>query len=137
MSVFLERIRAFAQERGISLRKISIDAGVSDAYMSNSLKKGSNPSIDFVSKIIDNYPELNPFWLLTGKGNMIIPPNMVAEEIENYRISKTIDEIIDDKIDVKLKTLRSKIQEMIAQEIEREREALKEIQFSKDKESDR
>ncbi len=118
MSIFLERIQKYAQSKKISLRQVSLDAGLSGAYMSNSLKQGSNPSIDLISKIIEKYPDLNPYWLLTGKGNMIINSNMVAENELSYWInSKTIDELIDDKIDIKLSALNGKIREMIAHEI--------------------
>ena len=118
MSIFLERIQKYAQSKKISLRQVSLDVGLSGAYMSNSLKQGSNPSIDLVSKIIDKYPDLNPYWLLTGKGNMIINSDMVAETELSYWVnSKTIDELIDDKIDIKLRTLSGRIREMIVHEI--------------------
>lgn len=132
MSIFLERIKAYVKEKDLSLRQVSLAVGLSGAYLSNSLKQGSAPSVDIISKIIDKYPDLNPFWLLTGKGDMIIEGDLVQESASHYRTSKTIDEIIDDKIDVKLKTLGSKIREMIAHEMEGELEkALRDIQNDK------
>lgn len=134
MSIFLERIKAYVKEKDLSLRQVSLAVGLSGAYLSNSLKQGSTPSVDIISKIIDKYPDLNPFWLLTGKGDMIVEDDLVQESASHYRTSKTIDEIIDDKIDVKLKTLGSKIREMIAHEMEGELEkALRDIQTVRDK----
>lgn len=134
MSIFLKRIKAYAKEKDLSLRQVSLRIGLSGAYLSNSLKQGSTPSVEIISKIIDKYPDLNPFWLLTGNGNMIMPSNSVQEGDPTYKISKTIDEIIDDKIDIKLKTLRGKIREMIVLEMEDELEkTLRELQSMKDK----
>lgn len=132
MSVFLERIKVFAKQKDLSLRQVSLDAGLSGAYLSNSLKQGSTPSVEIIAKIIDNYPELNPSWLLTGKGSMIVKSNLIGEIENSYSINKTIDELIDDKIDIKLTILSPKIREIIAREIEGGLEkALREFQFIK------
>lgn len=52
------------------------DSGITDIY---------------ISQILDVYPDLNPSWLLTGKGPMILEPdamNIVAEPVVSYRKSK-------------------------------------------------
>lgn len=135
MSPFLERIKAYAKEKELSLRQVSLSVGLSGAYLSNSLKQGSTPSVEIISKIIDKYPDLSPYWLLTGKGSMIINADLVGEIEQTYRTSKSIDEIIDDKIDIKLITLSPKIRKMVAKEIEEKLgEVLKELQSPKDKE---
>lgn len=134
MSFFLERIKAYAREKELSLRQVSLSVGLSGAYLSNSLKQGSTPSVEIISKIIDKYPDLSPYWLLTGKGSMIIKSDLVGEIEQTYRTSKSIDEIIDDKIDMKLITLIPKIREIATQEIEDKLgEVLKELQSLKDK----
>lgn len=35
------------------------------------IKTNSNLRSDFLAKIIETYPEINPYWLLTGKGEML------------------------------------------------------------------
>ena len=136
MSVFLERIKMYAKKKDLSLRHISLSIKLSGAYLSNSIKQGSIPSVEIISKIIDKYPDLSPYWLLTGKGSMIIKSGLVEEIEQTYRISKSIDEIIDDKIDMKLITLSPKIRKIVAQEMEGKlAKALKEFQSLKDKDN--
>lgn len=125
MSIFLERIRAFAEKKKISLRQLSMSVGLSGAYLSNSLKQGSAPSVDIISKIIDEYPDLNPYWLLTGKGDMITDLKEEDRNEDNQWQNQSIDEIIDNKIDVRLKGLSGIIRELIINEMEDELERAK------------
>ena len=132
MSIFLERIRAFADNQNISLRQLSMSVGLSGAYLSNSLKQGSAPSVEIISKIIEKYPSLNPFWLLTGKGKMLNSGSETVNLPDNTEEIQSIDDIIDQKIDRKLKGLGGIVRELIINEMEDElSRAKKEIDKSK------
>lgn len=125
MSTYLERIRAYAIHKNISLSNVSIAAGKSGAYLSNSIKQGSIPSVEFVSKIIDLYPDLNPNWLLTGKGRMVLNQEEIEKLRANAELTLTIDELIDKKIDDRLKAVTEGIRELIIHQIEHEVETTK------------
>ncbi|MDD4032448.1 MAG: S24 family peptidase [Bacteroidales bacterium] len=65
-----ERILFFAGKEGISVRKFSEKSGFSHSLIHNATQLGS----DKLEKILIAYPELNPEWLITGKGSMLREP---------------------------------------------------------------
>lgn len=123
MSIFLERLQQYAKAKNLSFRSISLSAGQSASYLSNSLKQGSTPSVEVVSNIIDKYPDLNPNWLLTGKGVMVLEENLMSSSGEILGQNKSIDQLIDEKIDDKLSTFTKTLRELIANEIDMELKA--------------
>ena len=84
-----ERILEYTDFKGISK---------SEFYKKNELKRGLldsdklNQSISdiFLAKIIANNPDINPIWLLTGKGNMLLeePMPLVQEPQLAYNTFK-------------------------------------------------
>ena len=56
---------------GISARALEQSIGCSNGVISRCINKGTDISSQWVSKIIDTYSEVNPTWLLTGKGEML------------------------------------------------------------------
>ncbi len=62
-----ENILQFIDYKGISKNKFYLKTGVSNGV----LDKKSSLSMNTVEKIYSTYPELNPEWLITGKGEMI------------------------------------------------------------------
>lgn len=65
----VDRVKLFIKFKGISLRKFAEIIGVSHSLINNTKSLGS----DKLESIIINFPEINPIWLLTGKGEMLIP----------------------------------------------------------------
>ena len=68
-----ERIKDFIKYKGISERAFCISIGVSISYV-NSIRKSIQP--DKMKTITMVYPELNPIWLMTGDGEMILSGNV-------------------------------------------------------------
>ena len=75
----VDRIKSFIEYKNISLRKFDESINMSKGYMSRQIKSNASVGGDVLEKIIDAYPELNPIWLLQGKGEMILLPNLVNE----------------------------------------------------------
>ena len=62
-----ERVVQFIDFKGISKYKFCKDLGFSNKFLDNS----SNMGTDKAGIILHHYPEINPEWLLTGKGEML------------------------------------------------------------------
>ncbi|EDP98167.1 hypothetical protein KAOT1_13157 [Kordia algicida OT-1] len=69
---------------------------VGNGYTSKQSKSNASIGSDVLERIIDTYPELNPLWLITGKGDMILDVNSSGEPLPDY--GKSIDEILENKI---------------------------------------
>jgi transcriptional regulator with XRE-family HTH domain len=68
-----ERVKEFIKYKGISERVFCSSIGVSFSYV-NSIRKSIQP--DKMKTITEVYPELNPVWLITGDGEMLIDRNI-------------------------------------------------------------
>ncbi|WP_378186737.1 hypothetical protein ACE939_00115 [Aquimarina sp. W85] len=68
----LDRVIIFAEFLGYSLRSFSLSINASPGYLHRLQSSNSNIGGDFIETIISNYEQLNPVWLVTGKGNMLL-----------------------------------------------------------------
>jgi phage repressor protein C with HTH and peptisase S24 domain len=62
-----DRIREIIEYKNISARQFCIDVGIANGYLDKVKDVGSEKLL----KILNTYPEINPEWLLTGKGEML------------------------------------------------------------------
>jgi len=67
ISIQKERIIQFLEYKGITKNKFYVETGISNG----TLDKVSGLSLETVEKFYNIYPEINPDWLITGKGEMI------------------------------------------------------------------
>lgn len=63
-----ERVKEFIKREGISEREFCKRIGVSTSYVNN-IRSSIQP--DKLKAIGEQFPELNPLWLMTGNGNML------------------------------------------------------------------
>lgn len=66
-----DRIKKFMDYKGISPSELADTIGVQRSNVTHVLKGRNKPSFQFIEKMLQIYPELNPRWLLVGIGNMI------------------------------------------------------------------
>ena len=60
-----ERLIFFLKECHISKKRFGESIGMSSSYV-DSIRRSISPEI--LEKVMDEYPNLNPVWLLTGRG---------------------------------------------------------------------
>lgn len=97
-----QRLKLFLDHIGIGRQKFADTLGVSQQVLSNALGgRTKYPKSDFLISLIDNYPNFNIYWLLTGKGEMFIDEMLnssedLKQELEALRKenSKLKDKII-------------------------------------------
>lgn len=75
----LERLNRIISYYDISLRKFAISLGVHYNTIQNTFYRQSDVSFTILHKVITTYPEINPEWLMTGKGEMIRDVNEMKE----------------------------------------------------------
>lgn len=64
-----ERIKLFLQHLKIGQNNFEAKVGWSNGYINNT----KNISADKLNQVVNEYPQLNIEWLITGKGEMINP----------------------------------------------------------------
>lgn len=66
----IERIFYFIESKELSIREFAKNVGISHSLLGKIKSLGS----DKLENIFSIYPELNPTWVLTGKGDMLLSP---------------------------------------------------------------
>ena len=66
----INRINLILRAKNITAKQFAEEIGIQPSGMSHILSGRNNPSLEFVSKVIRRYPEIDANWLLLGKGQM-------------------------------------------------------------------
>lgn len=69
--MILERLKEFMDHKGITIAAFERSIGMSNASFGKSLKNGKAIGTDKLENILSIYKDINPDWLLTGKGSML------------------------------------------------------------------
>ena len=75
---FIKRLEHLLDYYDMSASVFADKLGVQRSGLSHLLSGRNKPSLDFVLKIIDNFPEVDLYWLLNGKGSF--PKNSEEEQ---------------------------------------------------------
>jgi len=114
----INRFIRYCDFKGVKPSRFEKDFGISNGYFSVQLKRSGSLGEDTLKIIIDNCHDIDPEWLLTGKGNMM-------KNFENISMVSDIQEVYakEDKI---IAGLKSKIyyQDQIIDGLKRENKLL-------------
>lgn len=75
MNSFIDRLQYYMQEKGINNNQMTVAAGLSVGLIGRAIKAKSGLNSESIEKILYAYPDLNPNWLLIGRGHMLIDSN--------------------------------------------------------------
>lgn len=67
----IHRISEFIEKNGISVRAFEQKIGASNGLIRKAIANNTDIQSKWISAIIDNFPQINPDWLLTGEGEML------------------------------------------------------------------
>lgn len=91
---FGQRIKKIQEYYQLSASGLADTLGIQRSTISHILSGRNKPSLDFVLKIIDTYPEVELYWLLNGKGNFPVDttpsPDQQRAAISKPAVQKTI-----------------------------------------------
>jgi len=67
-----DRLMQFLKARNLTSTRLADEIGVQRSSISHILSGRNKPSYDFIYKFLENYPDVNPRWLILGQGNMYL-----------------------------------------------------------------
>ncbi|MDL1914133.1 MAG: hypothetical protein FDW93_06400 [Bergeyella sp.] len=76
----IERIVEYIDYKGINNRQFEIKNSLSNGYIATQLKRKADLGESIINRILENCLDINPIWLLTGKGGMIKKEGAEVEE---------------------------------------------------------
>ncbi len=65
-----ERLQKILTEKGLSAAKFAEILQIQRSNVSHVLSGRNNPGYEFIKKIMEHYPDINPEWLILGNGSM-------------------------------------------------------------------
>ena len=115
---FIARIQKIMNYYSLTASALADQLGVLRSSISHLLSERNKPSLDFVLKIVNKYPESDLYWLLYGKGTF------PKEEVQNPKESIPNEIIFPPSLEEK---------SYVKQEVLEEKEIQKIVFFYKDK----
>lgn len=85
----ISRINLIMQAHNLTASQFADEIGVQRSSMSHILSGRNNPSLDFIMKILNRFPEIRTDWMLFGKGSMYVEQSL--EKKEEARKIKELD----------------------------------------------
>jgi hypothetical protein len=85
MGTTASRLKEWIDYKKISMREFELIFGFSNGSISSQIRNNNTISSDRIELILRYYVDLNPLWLLTGKGKMI------RNEVEVHTLAEPID----------------------------------------------
>lgn len=97
---FIKRLESIFDYYGLTASSFADKINVQRSSISHLLSGRNKPSLDFILKVIENFPEVELLWLLNGKG--IFPKGEYnhQEKIDSTPISKIDIEAESDSLDL-------------------------------------
>lgn len=89
-----DRIQVILKANNLSASEFAGKIGINRSNLSHVLSGRNKPSLDFLTKIITSYPNVNASWLITGetrKGALTAP-----EEIKSVNPTNKIEDTLID-----------------------------------------
>ncbi len=68
-AAFKKRLQTLLDHYELSATAFAEEVGVQRSSISHLLSGRNNPSLDFVLKVVQRFPEVNLYWFLNGKGS--------------------------------------------------------------------
>lgn len=113
MEDITERIVEIQEEYNLTPSLFADEIGVQRSSISHILSGRNKPSLDFIQKILLRFPEIDPGWLLSGKGQMK-QLNLFGEE-DPAPPSSTINQA--DQLKDQLEALKEELKKSLISEI--------------------
>lgn len=95
----IDKLLKFIEHKKISKREFYLNTGLSNGFLDKSSHIGS----DKIEKIISIYPDLSLDWLVLGKGEMILTPEMTPKVTPNAYKTKHSINLVGEKLEEYIK----------------------------------
>lgn len=69
---------------GLSAYRLAKEIDFSNAATLNLLSGKTNPSYEFLTRLMELYPDVNSNWLLLGRETMFMDPNIRPKSVSHY-----------------------------------------------------
>lgn len=108
---FVKRLEMVLDYYGLNASAFADKIGVQRSSMSHLLSGRNKPSLDFVLKILEVFPDVDLYWILIGKGNFpkidvdeIKVPNNTTPLLSNQNVDADLFSALEGNVEKKSET---------------------------------
>jgi transcriptional regulator with XRE-family HTH domain len=89
---FIKRLEIILDYYSLNASSFADKIGVQRSSLSHLLSGRNKPSLDFILKILEVFPEVDLYWILNGKGTF--PKNVIAIEKRENQVEQVLKQNI-------------------------------------------
>jgi transcriptional regulator with XRE-family HTH domain len=78
---FIKRLEIILDYYGLSASSFADKVGVQRSSLSHLLSGRNKPSLDLILKMVQNFPEIDLYWILNGKGDFPKSDNKIVADL--------------------------------------------------------
>ena len=121
---FIKRLEKLLDYYGLTASSFADKVGVQRSSISHLLSGRNKPSLDFILKIMEVFPEVDLYWILNGKGNF--PKNELEAKINKtlfdanqssdapeVSITENVNENVNTETPVSKSNVSSKVEKIV------------------------
>ncbi|SKA02367.1 hypothetical protein [Sediminibacterium ginsengisoli] len=82
----IDRLYQYINAKQTTPYMVAKKCGISGSYLGKQLKGKGSVGSDILLKIKERYPDLSILWVMTGKGSMIIEPQLSEQQAIAYEL---------------------------------------------------
>lgn len=79
--MFAERFTKILKDKGLNPNKLAAKLGTTRATVVNICEGKHSPSVEKVDSLLTIFPDINAYWLITGRGSMYINETNIGSSI--------------------------------------------------------
>lgn len=95
---FAGRLKTYIDEKKISIWDFERLSGLKKGIINNAIRGNAFIGSDKLALIITNFPDLNPVWLLIGKGDMILLEEKKAQNQYAHNNNGNVMQVMEGNI---------------------------------------
>lgn len=88
-----QRIELLLRIKDVTASKFAEMLGVQPSNISHILSGRNKPSLDFIIKVVEAFPDISLDWLIFGKGNMYSQMNAISAEKEIEQLKLEVEKL--------------------------------------------
>ena len=108
----IQRLKQFIEYKGFSVRAFELHCGLNLSLIRSAERNNGSIGSDKLIKIVENFPDLDANWLLSGKGSMIHVDNLTHAELSSKPQKNTKT---DENTNILILELTRQIKELTAE----------------------
>ena len=116
----VERLELLLKTKNLSASQLADETGIQRSIMSHVMNGRNKASLDFIMRILKRYKDVNPDWLLFGKGPMI-KDNTLFDNEENSQLEELKKE--NQELKKQITQLNQKIYKLDAEKTDHQKES--------------